>query len=314
VLDGTMPLTCRTDAVTAMSERLSSMLEPFIRPSPPTTASLLYLRLLASPEAPRPPPRDSGKEFDGCLSEALAFLLAASRDAESPMGAAWRESGKLFDRMMRECKGNRYLRRQTRLPPSSVLYLTLTSLLAACHGSFGVLLQLLVDARADTRRLAGAAADAAAAVAAPVGSSGGQQQQQLAEALYRASGAAKLPSYEATRANFATVLQWAPSVSTLAGVALLDLCGGVVVAPSDAAGVGSASGSASPSGSGTASASGASSPSATATSSSTQSASAASSRTTFANLGPSPMAKLRPKPMASGTVRMSENKMAASSA
>ncbi len=42
-------------------------------------------------------------------------------------------------------------------------------------------------------------------------------------------------------------------------------------------------------------------------------ATAASSRTGFANRGPSPAAKLRPRPIASGTVRMSEKRMAASS-
>ena len=39
---------------------------------------------------------------------------------------------------------------------------------------------------------------------------------------------------------------------------------------------------------------------------------AASSRTTFSKRGPSPWANDKPKPMASGTVKMSLNKMAAS--
>ena len=43
-------------------------------------------------------------------------------------------------------------------------------------------------------------------------------------------------------------------------------------------------------------------------------ATAASSRTGCANFGPSPSAKLRPRPIASGTVRMSLNRIAASSA
>ena len=41
-------------------------------------------------------------------------------------------------------------------------------------------------------------------------------------------------------------------------------------------------------------------------------ATAASSRTTFSNLGPSPWVKRKPSPIASGTVKMSLNKMAAS--
>ncbi|MNL36390.1 hypothetical protein D3C87_1584650 [compost metagenome] len=40
---------------------------------------------------------------------------------------------------------------------------------------------------------------------------------------------------------------------------------------------------------------------------------AASSRTCLAKRGPSPSANVRPRPMASGTVRMSLNRMAASS-